>query len=112
MIEHGLEDELKRLRWLAGILTLTPVLAVAEPYHDYIDEAAAELAPKVITWRCDIHQNPELSNREVRTTVLIAEHLAVLGLERITHRHRPHRRCLTGRVWSANHPLVPGLRAV
>ncbi len=108
----GLEGELERLRWLADILTLTPVLAIAEPYHDYIDEAAAELAPKVITWRCDIHQNPELSNREVRTTVLIAEHLAVLGLERITHRHRPHRRCLTGRVWSANHPLVPGLRAV
>ena len=108
----GLEGELERLRWLADILTLTPVLAIAGPYHDYIDEAAAELTPKVIAWRCDIHQNPELSNREVRTTVLIAEHLAVLGLERITHRHRPHRRCLAGRVWSANHPLVPGLRAV
>ncbi len=108
----GLEGELERLRWLADILTLTPVLAIAEPYHDYIDEAAAELAPKVITWRCDIHQNPELSNHEVRTTALVAEHLAMLGLEKITHQHRPHRRWLTGRAWSTNHPLIPDWRAV
>ena len=108
----SLEGELERLRWHAGILTLTPVLADAEAYHDYIDEAAAELAPKVITWRCDIHQNPELSNHEVRTTALVAEHLAMLGLEKITHQHRPHRRWLTGRAWSTNHPLIPDWRAV
>ena len=36
---------------------------------------------KVITWRRDFHQNPELSNREVRTSKLVAEHLRKLGLE-------------------------------
>ena len=36
---------------------------------------------KVITWRRDFHQNPELSNREVRTSGIVAEHLKKLGLE-------------------------------
>ena len=37
-------------------------------------------APKVIAWRRDIHQHPELSNREVRTSKLVAAHLKRLGL--------------------------------
>ncbi len=37
--------------------------------------------PKVIAWRRDFHQNPELSNREVRTSRIVAEHLKKLGLE-------------------------------
>lgn len=36
---------------------------------------------KVIAWRRDFHQNPELSNREVRTSKIVAEHLRKLGLE-------------------------------
>ncbi len=37
--------------------------------------------PKVIAWRRDIHQHPELSNREVRTAAKVAAHLEKLGLE-------------------------------
>src|SRR5687767_12539418 len=37
--------------------------------------------PQVISWRRDIHQHPELSNREFRTAKLVAEHLKKLGLE-------------------------------
>ena len=36
---------------------------------------------KVITWRRDIHQNPELSNREFKTAAKIADHLSALGIE-------------------------------
>lgn len=36
---------------------------------------------KVIDWRRDIHQNPELSNREVRTAAMVAKHLQSLGME-------------------------------
>ena len=35
---------------------------------------------KVIEWRRDFHQNPELSNREVKTAKKIADHLKSLGL--------------------------------
>ncbi len=36
---------------------------------------------KVIDWRHDLHQHPELSNREFRTAEKIADHLRSLGLE-------------------------------
>jgi amidohydrolase len=36
---------------------------------------------KVVAWRRDFHQNPELSNREVRTSRIVAEHLRKLGLD-------------------------------
>ncbi|HKZ72615.1 MAG TPA: amidohydrolase [Steroidobacteraceae bacterium] len=39
------------------------------------------MEPQVIEWRRDIHRNPELSNREVRTAKLVAEHLKRIGLE-------------------------------
>ena len=35
---------------------------------------------KVIDWRRDIHENPELGNREVRTAALVAKHLESLGM--------------------------------
>jgi amidohydrolase len=46
-----------------------------------VDERAAELAGKVVAWRRDIHANPELGNREVRTAKLVAEHLRALDLD-------------------------------
>jgi amidohydrolase len=39
-----------------------------------IDARAAALESKVIAWRRDLHQHPELSNREVRTAGVVAEH--------------------------------------
>lgn len=46
-----------------------------------LDEAYANVENKVIEWRRDIHQNPELSNREFKTAAKIAAHLKSLGIE-------------------------------
>lgn len=46
-----------------------------------IDRRAPLLEAKAIAWRRDIHQHPELSNREVRTAKLVADHLRSLGIE-------------------------------
>ena len=46
-----------------------------------IDARAAALESKVIAWRRDLHQHPELSNREVRTAGVVAGHLQALGLK-------------------------------
>ncbi len=43
--------------------------------------SAADVDAKVIAWRRDFHQHPELSNREVRTAQIVADHLRGLGLE-------------------------------
>ena len=37
-----------------------------------IADRAAEIEDKVIAWRRDIHQHPELSNREFRTADLVS----------------------------------------
>jgi len=34
-----------------------------------------------VAWRRDIHANPELSNREFRTSALVAQHLRSLGID-------------------------------
>ena len=36
---------------------------------------------KVIEWRHHIHENPELSNREFKTSAYVAAHLKSLGME-------------------------------
>ncbi len=44
-------------------------------------QLAAAVEQKVIEWRRDLHQHPELSNREFRTAEVVAKHLKSLGLE-------------------------------
>ena len=44
-------------------------------------EIPASLEAKVIQWRHEIHQNPELSNREFKTAEKVAAHLRALGME-------------------------------
>ncbi|WP_424500926.1 amidohydrolase [Robiginitalea sp.] len=46
-----------------------------------LDADYKAVEPKVIEWRRDIHQHPELSNREFKTAEKIAAHLKSLGLE-------------------------------
>jgi amidohydrolase len=45
------------------------------------DKLIKEVEPKVIEWRRDFHEHPELSNREFETAKKIAKHLRSLGLE-------------------------------
>ena len=51
------------------------------PVHARIDAAAAQVNDRVIAWRRDIHEHPELGNREFRTAQLVADHLNALGME-------------------------------
>ncbi|TAI48937.1 amidohydrolase [Flagellimonas allohymeniacidonis] len=61
------------------ICLCTGVFAIAQGTSLEKDFAAVE--SKVIEWRRDIHQNPELSNREFKTAEKIAKHLNSLGIE-------------------------------
>ena len=53
----------------------------AQTSRSAISNAATKIEQKVIEWRHDIHEHPELGNREVRTAALIAKHLQSLGIE-------------------------------
>ena len=77
------------------LLPLLPLLLAGLPHRAPAQSSAqapAELArtiesrlpavmPKVVTWRRDIHEHPELSGQETRTAALVAAHLRQLGLE-------------------------------
>lgn len=64
------------------VLTLPRCLPSQTPrLSTEIDRRAAQIEGKVVAWRRDIHEHPELSNRETRTAALIAQHLRALGLE-------------------------------
>ena len=56
-------------------------IAMAATLDQRIDDAAKTVEPKVIEYRRDIHQHPELGNREFRTSKLIADRLQQLGIE-------------------------------
>ena len=53
----------------------------ARPIHAQLDAAAQGIEGKMLGWRREIHQNPELGNQEVRTSTMVAQHLRALGYE-------------------------------
>ncbi len=46
-----------------------------------INAATVKILPQVIEWRRHLHQNPELGNREFKTSEFVAAHLRSLGME-------------------------------
>jgi amidohydrolase len=66
---------------LLPALVLLALPAAAEISDATLDAAAVAVKPDVVAWRRDLHQHPELSNREFRTSKQVAAHLNKLGLE-------------------------------
>ena len=67
---------------LAGFPASTAAQDV-EALHAEIDRLATDVSNDVIAWRRDIHQNPEVGNREFRTAAIVAEHLRSLGFDEV-----------------------------
>jgi amidohydrolase len=66
-----------------SMLSSTLALSESMSASETIRLSAAQVEDKVIAWRRDIHQHPELSNREVRTAALVAGHLKALGFDEV-----------------------------
>ena len=57
------------------------VLLAQNPTAAEIDRRATQIESKVVAWRRDIHEHPELGNRETRTAKIVSDHLRSLGME-------------------------------
>ena len=64
-------------------IPFSPSPASADELRDEVAARATAVMDKVVAWRHDIHQHPELSNREFRTAALVADHLRSLGFDRV-----------------------------
>ena len=60
-----------------------PGPGTASARETQIAQAAEALRPKLIEQRRDFHMHPELSNREERTSRVVAERLRALGLDEV-----------------------------
>ena len=59
----------------------TTAFAQNDALKNKANQSADKIESKVITWRRDFHEHPELGNNEVRTAGIIAKHLQSLGIE-------------------------------
>jgi amidohydrolase len=68
---------------LAAIAWAFPASAqsIVPDLEQEIRQRAAQIEDKLIAWRRDIHEHPELGEQETRTAALVAAHLRNLGLE-------------------------------
>ncbi|GAO44302.1 amidohydrolase [Flavihumibacter petaseus] len=74
------------MKFTASLLVLllgsaVQVTVAQSTINQQIQTKATAMLPKLIEWRRYIHQHPELSNREVNTMTMVADHLRSLGIE-------------------------------
>jgi amidohydrolase len=74
------------MRRLFAVSTLALLLAAGSTQAQAVDAASVDdavqrVTPRVVDWRRDFHQHPELGFAETRSAAVIADHLRSLGLE-------------------------------
>jgi amidohydrolase len=72
---------IKSLKFSLLLLLALPASAQQDKLTVRAHTLADKIEPKVIEWRRDFHQHPELANREKRTAEKVAQHLKSLGIE-------------------------------
>ena len=72
---------MKGLSFLVSFLVMGFLNAQSLMIKAKVDQLAQEIEAKMIEWRHDIHENPELSNREFNTAKMVAAHLKGLGIK-------------------------------
>lgn len=73
---------MKNFLIVACSLIALPSAAQVDPAFSFrLDQQAKEIEAKVIAWRRQFHEHPELSNREFKTGRYISDYLKSLGID-------------------------------
>jgi len=72
---------MKKLYFILFVLSSFNALGQKNVLRTAISSKALSIEQKVIAWRRDLHEHPELGNNETRTAGIIAKHLQSLGIE-------------------------------
>ena len=75
---------MKKVLLLVSLALSAFTYAQTDALRNKVKQSADMIEPKVIEWRRDFHEHPELGNRETRTAGIIAKELKALGYEVIT----------------------------
>ncbi|MEW5424627.1 amidohydrolase [Amorphus sp. 3PC139-8] len=51
--------------------------------HSLLESMAERVEERMIAWRRDFHEHPELGNQEVRTSRIVADHLRTIGCDEV-----------------------------
>ncbi len=81
LVQLKLSKMKRNIFYLFVILISTTVSAQSSDLKNKISQKANALESKVIQWRRDFHQQPELGNREFKTAEKIASYLKSIGIE-------------------------------
>ena len=69
-----------KMTWIAFFVLVFETI-YGQNFTPIIESKTTAILPKVIEWRRYLHENPELSNREVKTAEYVTKHLRSLGYE-------------------------------
>lgn len=72
---------MKRFYFILLVLFGANAVAQKQNLRPEVSKKALSITQKVINWRRDLHEHPELGNQENRTAALVAKHLKSLGIE-------------------------------
>lgn len=68
--------------FFAGLVLFSlPAFSQTSTLKNRANQATDKIEAKLIEWRRDFHEHPELGNHETRTAGIIAKHLESLGIE-------------------------------
>ena len=69
------------MKYIILFISLVATFEINADLKTSLDKELIPLMKKVVDWRHDIHQYPELGNREFRTSKKIEDHLVSLGIQ-------------------------------
>ncbi|MGY4383672.1 amidohydrolase [Pedobacter sp. UYP24] len=72
---------MKKLYFILFLLLSYNAIAQKNILRMAVSKKALSIEEKVIAWRRDFHEHPELGNNEIRTAGIVANHLKSLGIE-------------------------------